>query len=327
MSQRINASRRHRLTVALTATILMAAVPGCATGRSPDSTAPAAPQSEAAFAPAPERGPALQDVPAPEIQRDIVKTASMSLTAGDPVAVANRAVTLATDVGGRLDNRSENAGSSSGRAHVALTLRVPADRLDDTLDEFETLGTVQRVEVRAEDVTSQRVDLDARITALQTSVDRLLGIMRDADDPEALIRAEEALSQRQADLDSLRAQRAQLGEQIAYSTVDLSIDAERIGGPTPQYRGFWGQVQRGWDTLVSAASGAVMLFGLVLPWLAVCTVATLLIVGLIRWIGARTGPHSPTRQTGGQHGQLEGQGAAADQHQHEEGNPVTPPGP
>jgi hypothetical protein len=105
-------------------------------------------------------------------------------------------------------------------------------------------------------------------------VDRLLAIMRDAKDPEALIWAENALSQRQADLDSLRAQRDALGDRIEYSTVDVTFVAETIGGPAPkEYQGFVGQIERGWDAMVSVAGSLVLLFGLVLPWLAVLVVA------------------------------------------------------
>ncbi|MCW1823040.1 hypothetical protein A5731_05340 [Mycolicibacterium conceptionense] len=329
MPQHTSAQRR-RTTVALFAVATLVFAPACAAEHSPSSSAPAAPQSDAGFAPsapAPEAGPSMKDAPVPtEVKRDIVKTASMSITTGNPAAVADKAISLATDAGGRIDSRSEDAGSSSGRAHIALALRVPAAELEGTLDEFKKLGTVQTVEVRADDVTSQRVDLDARITALQTSVDRLLGIMRDAKDPDALIKAEQALSQRQADLDSLRAQRNQLGDQIDYSTVNLDITAEQIGGPTPQYQGFWGQVERGWHGLVSVASGVVMLFGLFLPWLAVVVIAAGIIVVAVRLTRSRPGSRSASGQAGGQDRQLQGQGTATHHEQDGEGDPVSPPG-
>jgi hypothetical protein len=144
---------------------------------------------------------------------------------------------------------------------------------------------VQTAETKAEDVTAQRVDLDARIKALQTSVDRLLGIMRDAKDPDALINAENALSQRQADLDSLRAQRDQLGDQIQYSTIDVTFVAEQLGGPAPkQYEGFTGQIERGWDGLVAVVGNLVLLFGLLLPWLGV-----LVVFAVILYLIARLG--------------------------------------
>ncbi len=256
--------------------LLLLALTGCA-GGSPvrDQTAPiaaGAPESKLSDA---GGGPPLAPPgqPAPDVKRDIVKTATVAMTAADVPGAADKAADVATAAGGRVDNRSEDAGSGTGRAHVTLVLRVPAAKLDAALGDIKKLGTVESVQISSDDVTAQRADLDARITALQTSVDRLLGIMRDAKDPEALIKAEDALSQRQADLDSLRAQRAALGAQIDYSTLTVEIRAERVGGPAPEeYRGFFGQVERGWDLLVSAVSNVVLAFGLMLPWLAAVAV-------------------------------------------------------
>ena len=106
-----------------------------------------------------------------------------------------------------MDSRSEDAGSQSGRAHTSIVLRVPAAKLDGVVRELKSLGAVQTADTTAEDVTAQPVDLDARIKALQTSVDRLLAINCHVKDPTCSIKAEDALSQRQADLDSLRVQR------------------------------------------------------------------------------------------------------------------------
>ncbi len=248
------------------------------------SEAPATADMTATLPQAPEKGPG----PAVETNRDIVKTASVTITAADTAAAADKAAAIAGDAGGRVDSRSEDAGSNANRAQITTVLRVPVAKLDGVVADLKGLGTVQRVEITSDDVTAARVDLDARITALQTSVDRLLAIMRDAKDPEALIQAESALSQRQADLDGLRAQRSQLGEQIAYSTITLDVLAERVGGPAPQeYRGFLGQVERGWDALVSAISSAVLAFGLLLPWLGALAVAAGVLYGLSRLVKNR----------------------------------------
>jgi len=235
-------------------------------------------------APAPEFGPP----PPADAQRDVVKTASMTITVSNTSEAADKAAVLVEDADGRVDSRSEDAGSERGLARTAIVLRVPVAKLDEVVRELKTLGTVQNAETRSEDVTAQRVDLDARIKALQTSVDRLLAIMRDAKDPDALIKAEGALSQRQADLDSLRAQRDQLGDRIDYSTVDVTFVAEQIGGPAPQqYEGFTGQIERGWDALVSVLGNLVLLFGLLLPWLGVLAVAAGILYGIIRLARAR----------------------------------------
>jgi hypothetical protein len=278
------------LTLPIAGIAILAALAACSASHEnsmPQSggtaTAPAPPMKEGVGAPAPQFGP-----PPADVQRDVVKTASMTITVSNTSEAADKAAVLVENADGRVDSRSEDAGSARGLARTSIVLRVPVAKLDEVVRELKTLGTVQNAETRSEDVTAQRVDLDARIKALQTSVDRLLAIMRDAKDPDALVKAEGALSQRQADLDSLRAQRDQLGERIDYSTVDVTFLAEQIGGPAPQqYEGFTGQIERGWDALVSVVGNLVLLFGLLLPWLGVLAVAAGIVYGIVRLARAR----------------------------------------
>ncbi|KPG09657.1 DUF4349 domain-containing protein [Mycobacteroides immunogenum] len=212
--------------------------------------------------------------PPTESKRDIVKTGTMTIIVANPSEAADKAAQLTESANGRVESRSEDAGSRAGRAQTSIVLRIPAAKLDGVLRDLKELGKVKSADTKSDDVTSQRVDLDARIAALQTSVDRLLGIMRDSKDTDALIKAESELSKRQADLDSLRAQRNQLGEQIAYSSVTVTFLAEEVGLPLgpPKYQGFFGQVERGWDGLVAAADNVLLLFGLLLPWLGALAV-------------------------------------------------------
>ena len=279
---------RSGFAVAIAAMCVLTACSGPHQNTAPQrgdmTTAPAAGMKDGVAGPAPEFGPVPPpSAPPPDAQRDVVKTASMTITVANTSEAADKAAVFAEDADGRVDNRAEDAGSARGLARTSVVLRVPVAKLDGVLRELKTLGKVQTAETTSEDVTAQRVDLDARIKALQTSVDRLLAIMRDAKDPDALIKAEGALSDRQADLDSLRAQRDQLGDRIDYSTVNATFVAEQIGGPAPQqYEGFTGQIERGWDALVSVLGNLVLLFGLLLPWLAAIAIPVGIVYGVVR---------------------------------------------
>jgi hypothetical protein len=265
------------------------------------TTAPAAGMKDGVTGPAPEFGPVPPPgTPPPDAKRDVVKTASMTITVANTSVAADKAAVLVEKADGRVDSRSEDAGSNRGLARTSVVLRVPVAKLDGVLRELKTLGKVQTAETTSEDVTAQRVDLDARIKALQTSVDRLLAIMRDAKDPDALIKAEDALSERQAELDSLRAQRDQLGDRIDYSTVNVTFVAEQIGGPAPkEYEGFIGQVERGWDALVSVVGNLVLLFGLLLPWLGALAVAAGVVYGIVRLARVRRSQQGPLKHEEG----------------------------
>jgi hypothetical protein len=275
--------------VVMSVIVALGVLTGCAGSPEPARPEAGGMADSGVAAPVPQNAP----VEVPTEKRDVVTTASVRLTVADPSSAADESAVIVEDVGGRVDGRTEDSGSGTGRATTSVILRVPAAELDGVVRKLKGLGTVELAQTTSEDVTAQRVDLDARIRALQTSVERLLTIMRDARDPEALITAEGALSQRQAELDSLRAQREALGDRVEFSTVDVTFVAEQIGGPAPQqYRGFFGQVERGWDALVSAVSGAVLLFGLVLPWLVVIAVFAVLCYALTRWLGGQR-KHEP----------------------------------
>jgi hypothetical protein len=119
-------------------------------------------------------------------------------------------------------------------------------------------------------VTAQRVDQDARIQALQTSVTRLTELMKTASSTADLLQAEEQLSKRQAELDSLRSQRTALGDQISYATITVTLSTEPAAVPLPT--GFTGAIHNGWTSLLAVFRGVTLAAGFMLPWVSVLVI-------------------------------------------------------
>ncbi|MCW2664138.1 MAG: hypothetical protein JWP83_5290 [Mycobacterium sp.] len=238
----------------------------------------------------PEAPPPPQAPADATFKRDIITTGSMQMIVAEPTQVADRLVTAVTDAGGRVDSRSERSGSSSPT--VDLVLRIPADKLDAVLADAKKLGTVDSMSIGHSDVTSQRVDLDARIEALQTSVNRLLQLMGRAGNVADLLAAESSLAQRQAELDSLRAQRATLGDQISYATINVNLSTK----PTVTQPGFLSALQHGWQSLLSALHGVVMAVGFLIPWIPVLAVLALGVVLVMRRKPFRSKPSGEASQ-------------------------------
>ncbi len=213
-------------------------------------------------------------------KRDIVTNGSVYMVVAEPTQVADRLVSAVTDAGGRVDSRSERSGSpdQSGSAAVNLVLRIPSDKLDGVLADAKKLGTIESMSIGHTDVTAQRVDFDARIEALQTSVTRLLDLMRRANNTADLLAAESTLTQRQSELDSLRAQRAALGDEVAYATINVNLSAV----PTVTHGGFRGALEHGWQSLISAGHVVSVTVGFLLPWLPVAAVLVLALVLVLR---------------------------------------------
>ncbi|MCB7136434.1 DUF4349 domain-containing protein [Cellulosimicrobium marinum] len=229
-----------------------------------------------------------------EADREVITTGSATVVAEDPLAAVEEVASLAESTGGRVESRYQSAADGDAPASAEMTIRVPADRTTATIDALGEVGEVRDLSVEEVDVTGTARDLDARIEALSTSVDRLRTLMGDATTTEDLLAAEQELTSRQADLESLQSQRAALSEQVAMSTLHVSVVAVT---PVEQLSpgGFLGGLQNGWNALLSTLNGLVVGLGALLPWLVVAGVVLL----VVRWVRrSRRGAAGGGRGTG-----------------------------
>ncbi|MCF6742831.1 DUF4349 domain-containing protein, partial [Blastococcus sp. KM273128] len=231
--------------------------------------------------------------------RQVVTTAGTSLAVADPAAGAQQVSELVEAAGGRVDERAVQSTSvADGVEGVVadLVVRVPADALTGLLADLGELGDVEDVSVSRSDVTATVVDLDARISALQASVARLLALMADAATTEALLDAEQALSQRQQELESLQSRRAALADQVELSTLRVHLEPFGVapaGGPD----GFLDGLATGWRSLVAVAGGAVVVLGVVLPWLVLTALVAVAVLVPLRRSRRRAATPPPAAAT------------------------------
>ena len=94
----------------------------------------------------------------------------MTITVSHPADAADEATRIVESAGGRIDNRTEHAATDGGKGTASLTRADSVGQAHPTLDRLKTLGTVEDLAISSDDVTAQAQDLDARISALRTSV-------------------------------------------------------------------------------------------------------------------------------------------------------------
>src|SRR5690606_40423820 len=70
-------------------------------------------------------------------------------------------------------------------------------------DQLKELGTVEETDFSSVDVGTQQRDLDTRITTLRASIARYTSWLADADTTADLIQLEQAIAERQNELESL----------------------------------------------------------------------------------------------------------------------------
>ncbi|MGW6124122.1 DUF4349 domain-containing protein [Nocardia sp. NPDC055165] len=233
-------------------------------------------------------GAPQQDSPAPTDQsnRKEVITGSVDVTSGDPIAAAATVTEQVRAVDGRIDSRTEQPGTDKRAARAVLSVRVPADKTDAFITGLGGVGTVTRVSTNRDDVTMQWQDLDARIRALQASADRLKALITSATNTADLIAAEEALSSRQGELDSLTAQKRSLDDQVALSTLTITLTADDENAPGDPDN-FWDGIVSGWHSLIDWLQDAIVFVGKAVPWLGFLAVIGGLLYAALRLLRRR----------------------------------------
>ncbi|RZI96185.1 MAG: DUF4349 domain-containing protein, partial [Microbacterium sp.] len=174
-----------------------------------------------------------------------------------------------------------------------ITVRVPAESLDQATAALSELGEVTASQVDRRDVTAEAVDLRARVEALQASVDRLTALVADAESTRDLIAVEEALASRQADLEAYRQQLKSLDDQVGMSSLTVALTTPQpVAEADPA--GFGDGLAAGWSGLVATVNGMVLAIGFLLPWLAVIAVAVLVVWLVRRTVKRRRRAHAMT---------------------------------
>jgi len=277
--------RRLRWLLALLIASLLLAGCSSGSGGGADSAGGAAEDSDGGAAPAEgvaTGGSGAEGGSDGDANRQIVTTLDATVVVDDPTAAADQVVRLAERAGGRVDQRRQRAAGAEGGESLPsawLTVRVPAAEVTTVLEELKAVGEVRQLDESSTDVTTAARDLDARIKALQTSVDRLLAIMAGAKDTAALLATETEISQRQAELESLQSERADLADQVSMSTLRVDLVA-KDAPVVVEAKGFLGGLRTGWDSLVTAIDGVLVVLGVLLPWLVVLGVP----LGVASWV-------------------------------------------
>lgn len=121
-----------------------------------------------------------------------------------------------------------NAGGNTGSGRtLTATLRVPADQLDATIAEVKTLGRVESQSQGGQDVTSQYLDLEARLGNARNTEDRLTDLLRNRTGKLSdVLAVEQELDRVRGEIEQMEAERKNMAKQVSYATLTVAIAEE-----------------------------------------------------------------------------------------------------
>jgi anti-sigma factor RsiW len=160
----------------------------------------------------------------------IIRTATLSIVARDFGGVRESVEGLVTQAGGFIDQMTVTGDASTART-LRGTLRVPGDRLPDTLARLRQLGQVVEDTQGSQDVTDEIVDLDARLVSARATEQRLIELLRTRTGRLSdVLEVERELTRVRLDIERLDAEKTNLGRRVSYATIGVTISEERKAG-------------------------------------------------------------------------------------------------
>lgn len=231
-------------------------------------------------------------------QRVILRNGYISLSVKDTRASSIAIEQMIREMesqGAFIVTSQETGRTDDPMPQVRMTIRVPAEQFDEAMDRLAALGVkvLERNET-AEDVTEEYVDLQARLEAMETARERLKEIMSQAETVEELLSAEQQLTMREAEIESIQGRLEYLKQSAEMSKIDITLLPSVLNLPLGAQWQPGETVRKAYRGLVKSAQGAVNLliyFAIVgLPWLVILG---LLVLGVRRIIRRyRTRPSS-----------------------------------
>ncbi|MDR1194819.1 MAG: DUF4349 domain-containing protein [Peptococcaceae bacterium] len=219
-----------------------------------------------------DAGVAREPAPAPAaasapVQQKIIRTGNLTLEVEKYDAALIAIKSIVTAAGGYVTGESSYLIDGKERKAGGVDLRIPYDRYEQAVEQAGELGKVLEQSVNAQDVTSQFVDLTARIRVMETKQERLLVLLEQSGRLEDMLAVENELASTNGELESLKGQMRYLSDRTDYSSLYISMSEKAPAAVEIQTTGLAGFGQQLREAFFLGVNGFLRGIGDLAVWL------------------------------------------------------------
>lgn len=190
-------------------------------------------------------------------------TASIEVDSLEPAIAAVKK--LAARLGGYVANSAIEAGKNRLRSAL-LEMKIPAPRFEDVLTGLEPIGKLESVNVSAQDVGEEYVDVDARMQNARRLEARFIDLLANRTGKlKDVLSVEEAVARVRGEIERYEGRIRYLKAHTATSTISVTVHepVPVVGGPGHTVMG--DALRQAWRNFVVLASLGVQSLGVVIP--------------------------------------------------------------
>ncbi len=223
------------------------------------------------------------------IERLVIRNANLVIVVEDPSASASSITQLAEQMSGyvvSLNVYQSTYGDGLSATYASITIRVPAERLNEALDKIKE-GTV---EVRSEnisgqDVTQEYTDLKSQLRNLEAAEEELREIMGSLTKAEDVLRVYETLRQVRQEIEIIKGRMQYFEQSARLSAISVELLPDIVSQPLQIGR--WQPEGTAKEALQSLIRALQFLANMTI-WFVIYVLPVLLLLSIpfwvIRWI-------------------------------------------
>jgi len=167
--------------------------------------------------------------------RMVIKNASLSIVVEEPGVSIEAISKLASDLGGFVVSSNLYRTQTANGLEVPqanITIRVPADTLDQALAEIKSgAGQILNENVSGQDITQEYTDLESRLRNLERAEEQLTEIMEQAWETEDVLVVYNRLVEVQEQIELIKGQMKYYEQSAALSAISINIQANEAVQP------------------------------------------------------------------------------------------------
>lgn len=162
-------------------------------------------------------------VPETSTPERVVKSGELSIavSGGDIQQAYLKAGAIARELGGYIASSSTSTGSRGNTASIVV--KIPVERFEEMTERASALGEIRSMSASGEDVSTQFVDLEARLRNLEAQRDQILTLMSQAKSVQETITIQDRLFSVTEQIERIKGQRKTLESKTAYSTLNITL--------------------------------------------------------------------------------------------------------
>ncbi len=230
----------------------------------------------------------------PEEPRRIIYTARMVISVEDPEATAEAIAALVKSMNGYVADAS--LYRYNDKMAGTVTVRVPQERFDEARQRIRELAVrVDREEINTNDVTSEYVDLQARLKNLEATEEELRALLTEvrkrAQRASDVLEVYRELTRVREQIEQIKGRLQMLDKLTTYATITVELRPYELAQPASERWDPRVTLHRAWGTLINIlhtlVDVGIYLIVVVLPVLVMVSIPIAALVFLVRFFVRR----------------------------------------